>query len=180
MIYLSNVTRQQSLSIPRNDRSVEGGVYALAIVDAVDNIERAVAIESIATGRNYYTMEVSLPEGTHRGEYVYLLTCDGVLVAQGLAFIGNADMVVPTMGEDIPEVLAFIEAMEYVMYDAEGVDVVEYVESVDVVQASADVEYVEYDEKEKIEVRPDYIFLTPGNNFTEDVLVLANVEWQIG
>jgi hypothetical protein len=179
MIYLSNVTRQQPLSIPRNDRSVEGGVYALAIVDAVDNIERTVAIESIAAGRNYYTMEVSLPEGTHRGEYVYLLTCDGVLVAQGLAFIGNADMVVPTMGEYIPEVVAFAEAIEYVMHDV-NVDVVEYADSVDVVQASADVEYVEYDEREKIEVRPDYIFLTPGNNFTEDVLVLANVEWKIG
>lgn len=29
-----------------------------------------------------------------------------------------------------------------------------------------------------LEVKPEYIFLMPGNNFTDDVLVRANVVWK--
>lgn len=30
-----------------------------------------------------------------------------------------------------------------------------------------------------LNVAPEYIFLMPGNNFTDDVLVLSNVEWKV-
>lgn len=31
----------------------------------------------------------------------------------------------------------------------------------------------------KLEVSPEHIFLMPGNNFTDDVLVMSNIEWQV-
>lgn len=31
----------------------------------------------------------------------------------------------------------------------------------------------------KLEVAPEHIFLMPGNNFTDDVLVMSNIEWQV-
>lgn len=30
-----------------------------------------------------------------------------------------------------------------------------------------------------LEVKPTYIFLMPSNNFTDDVNVIANVEWNV-
>lgn len=35
-------------------------------------------------------------------------------------------------------------------------------------------------QKDKIvKVNPEYIFLTPSNNFTEDVFVISNVVWNV-
>lgn len=31
----------------------------------------------------------------------------------------------------------------------------------------------------KLAVSPEHIFLMPGNNFTDDVLVMSNIEWQV-
>lgn len=129
MLYLLNTTYTQSITIPRNDRDACGGEYALSIIDSVDNIERHVSIERLSSGQNYYTLQATLPEGVHRGEYIYILTCGGVVVARGLAFVGDV-------------------GVEYLAHD-ESSEVLDYTEHVEVFQASADVEYIEFDEDDK-------------------------------
>lgn len=93
-----------------------------------------------------------------------MLSRGGKVVAKALAFVGEYQQGV--------EYLQRAESVEYFQHNTE----VEYL------QRAESVEYLEYEDMQRgatLDIMPEQIFLMPGNNFTDDVFVLANVVWEV-
>ena len=162
MLYLINTPFEQSFSIPRSDRDVVSGEYTLILVDELDSVEHSAEITDVSVGNQYYTMSAKFPRGLHRGEFMYILRKGLAEVARGLVFVGDASFSTPILPQ-------------------EDVEVFMYMQDVEVIQAQHEVEYFEYDVEpnNELSVMPEYIWLTPGNDFSEDVFVFASVEWNV-
>lgn len=178
MLYLAKDHREQQIAIPLIGDSRISGRCELALFDEFDGAEVVVRVESATFTAHYGKVAVMLPETIRRGEYVYVLRVGGVVVAQGLMYIGRNEYDRPIMPEDSPSVKMYSEAVSIVAYD----DVPTFKmpeERIEVVQHQQRVSHMEYDvEFQKyVDVFPEHVFLMQGNGFMDDAYIMANVEW---
>ena len=162
MLYLINTIYKQSIALPI--LATHSGDYTLMLQDVLDDSWHEVNVASADKGTLSYNIFAELPEGLHRGEYLCMLSRGGKVVAKALAFVGEYQQGV--------EYLQRAESVEYFQHNTE----VEYL------QRAESVEYLEYEDMQRgatLDIMPEQIFLMPGNNFTDDVFVLANVVWEV-
>lgn len=88
MIYLTNTTDPQVAFVPRNDALPDGSLV-LSFRSTVDK-DRIVVPQVTTAGYNriFFTLWVTLPEGTVPGEYEYTLEdSEHHVVSKGLAIV---------------------------------------------------------------------------------------------
>ncbi len=88
MIYLKNISEEQTILVPRNGEIVTGDV-TLVMCNTTDHREVTLPVREQTTSQSYVKMVVSLPEGLADGEYQYNLMDGNILVSQGLLYIGD-------------------------------------------------------------------------------------------
>lgn len=88
MIYLKNISEEQTILVPRNGEMVTGDV-TLVMCNTTDHQEVTLHVRDINTSGLYLNLAVALPEGLADGEYQYTLKDSNILVSQGLLYIGD-------------------------------------------------------------------------------------------
>ena len=98
MIYLKNISEEQTILVPRNGKMVTGDV-TLVMCNTTDHQEVTLPVREQTTSQIYVKMAVALPAGLADGEYQYNLMDGNILVSQGLLYIG--DLQSPMQNEKI-------------------------------------------------------------------------------
>ena len=98
MIYLKNISEEQTILVPRNGEMVTGDV-TLVMCNTTDHQEVTLPVREQTTSQSYVKIAVALPEGLADGEYQYTLKDGNILVSQGLLYIG--DLQSPMQNEKI-------------------------------------------------------------------------------
>ena len=98
MIYLKNISEEQTILVPRNGEMVTGDV-TLVMCNTTDHQEVTLPVRVQTTSQIYVKMVVALPEELADGEYQYNLMDGNILVSQGLLYIG--DLQSPMQNEKI-------------------------------------------------------------------------------
>ena len=88
MIYLKNISEEQTILVPRNGEMVTGDV-TLVMCNTTDHQEVTMHVREQTTTQIYMKMAVALPEGLADGEYQYTLKDGNILVSQGLLYVGD-------------------------------------------------------------------------------------------
>ena len=88
MIYLKNISEEQTILVPRNGEVVTGDV-TLVMCNTTDHREVTLPVREQTTSQSYVKMVIALPEGLADGEYQYNLMDGNILVSQGLLYIGD-------------------------------------------------------------------------------------------
>lgn len=88
MIYLKNISEEQTIMVPRNGEMVTGDV-SLVMCNTTDHQEVTMHVKDINTSGLYLNLAVALPEELADGEYQYTLNDGNILVSQGLLYIGD-------------------------------------------------------------------------------------------
>ena len=88
MIYLKNISEEQTILVPKNGEMVTGDV-TLVMCNTTDHREVTLPVREQTTSQSYVKMVVALPEGLADGEYQYNLMDGNILVSQGLLYIGD-------------------------------------------------------------------------------------------
>lgn len=90
MIYVDNSARKQTVMFPRYSEADVTGGWSLAFEQPQAGVRYIVARTEIAEAAGHYVpVTFRLPDVVSAGEYVYTLTCGGVVVSRGLARIGE-------------------------------------------------------------------------------------------
>ena len=88
MIYLKNISEEQTILVPRNGEIVTGEM-ALVMRNTTDLQETTLSVTDLNTSGLYFNLAVALPGGLADGEYQYTLIDGNILVSQGLLYIGD-------------------------------------------------------------------------------------------
>ena len=88
MIYLKNISEEQTILVPKNGEMVTGDV-TLVMCNTTDHQEVTLPVREQTTSQIYVKMAVALPEGLADGEYQYTLMDGNILVSQGLLYVGD-------------------------------------------------------------------------------------------
>lgn len=88
MIYLKNISEEQTILVPRNGEMVTGDV-TLVMCNTTDHQEVTLSMRELNASGLYLNLAVDLPEGLADGEYQYTLIDGNILVSQGLLYVGD-------------------------------------------------------------------------------------------
>ena len=178
MLYLINTIYKQSIALPILATHSD---YTLMLQDVLDDSWHEVNVASADKGTLSYNIFAELPEGLHRGEYLCVLSRGGKVVAKALAFVGEYQQGIEYLQRSEDVVLTmYAESVEYVQMHT-NVSYLQKQDRIEYIQHAQSVDFLEYEEQRgaTLDIMPEQIFLMPGNNFTDDVFVLANVVWEV-
>lgn len=93
MIYLKNITKEQSVYVPRQGKSIDGEVRLKAKTTiGSSTISKVVKVTEVSDG--YLLLSLALPIKAHSGEYQYEVSdYNGVISAGLLTIEGESDKV---------------------------------------------------------------------------------------